>query len=167
MLQKEVGSMRTSTAQQLELSGLELEQPPLNRGTSPRVSAVEGANGAFSVTNSTTATLSIPDFGSPNYWQAITSRLAGRINAAHIPQSEQNSLLRERQELLDKVFDGTISRKESHRLQYVRWSLDRIEDARHGAELDKLDDAVRMYEQFILDVKSLTDQLAPQTGRRK
>lgn len=51
---------------------------------------------------------------------------------------EAIALLDERQALLDKKFDGTITKSELNRLEYVRWSLDRIEDARYGENLDAL-----------------------------
>jgi len=46
-------------------------------------------------------------------------------------ESEQQQLLDERQTLLDKKFDGSITRQEANRLEYVRWTLDRIELARY------------------------------------
>ena len=65
----------------------------------------------------------------------------------------------ERQELLDKKFLGSITRRELNRLEYVRWSLDRIEDAIHGPALDVLEDSVSMYEQFLSEVRGLEVQL--------
>jgi hypothetical protein len=78
--------------------------------------------------------------------QLISSRLAGRMNAAAISEEEVHELLAERKRLLDKKFAGTMTRMESHRLEFVRWSLDRIDDARHGPGLDRLEAFVRRYE---------------------
>jgi len=97
---------------------------------------------------------------------ATTARIAGRINAANIPEEEYQELLAERQELLTKKFDETLTRKESNRLDYVRWSLDRIEDARHGQTLDLLEDAIRQYENLGRDIDRLLNQLREHTGRR-
>lgn len=97
----------------------------------------------------------------------MTSKLAGRMNAASISETEHQRLLDERQQLLDKFFDRSITKREQTRLEYVRWSLDRIEDAKYGSVLDILDDAVSMYENFSADVKDLLGQLATQTGRRR
>ena len=66
-------------------------------------------------------------------------RLAARMNASAVSDEETKSLLDERQRLLDKHFAGTITKKEKNRLEYVRWNLDRIEDAKNGGWLDKLD----------------------------
>jgi hypothetical protein len=94
---------------------------------------------------------------------AATARIAGRLNAANVSETEHNSLLRERQALLDKKLGGTIARKEENRLEYIRWSLDRIEDAKHGHTLDMLEDRVRAYEQLLSDMQSLRAQLEQQT----
>jgi len=41
--------------------------------------------------------------------------------------------------VLDKKFAEIITRKEENRLEYVRWSLDRIEDAKYGQSLELLE----------------------------
>ncbi|MGC1407942.1 MAG: hypothetical protein WA864_03215 [Acetobacteraceae bacterium] len=92
------------------------------------------------------------------------------MNAAAVSDTELNRLLRERQVLLDKLFDGTISRREQHRLKYVRWSLDRIEDAKHGAALDMLSDQVAVYERFVADLADFKDevmQIARKSSKRE
>jgi len=85
--------------------------------------------------------------------------MAGRINAASVSDQECQTLLRERQDLLDKNFDDTITRKEKIRLEYIRWSLDRIEDSKFGQTLDMLENSVSKYEQFLSDVRKLENQL--------
>src|SRR5258705_4332480 len=87
--------------------------------------------------SATAAVVNFPEFHSSIY--AVTARRAGRLNAANIPQREVDDLLRERQQLLDKQFEGTITREEAIRLTYVRWSLSRIEDARYGEALDRME----------------------------
>ncbi|MBB4391489.1 hypothetical protein [Bradyrhizobium sp. ERR14] len=81
------------------------------------------------------------------------------MNAASASDEELESLLAERQQLLDKKFDGTISRSEMNRLTYVGWSLDRIEDARSGGALDDLETAVARYEQFSNELSALERQI--------
>lgn len=101
--------------------------------------------------------------------QAITSRRAGRKNAASVSEKEVEALLDERRDLLAKKFDGTINPAEERRLNYVRWSLDRIEDARHGETLDELELAVARYENLGEEIKHLISQLqeyAPKGKRR-
>jgi hypothetical protein len=114
-----------------------------------------------------------PQFGASPDVVAATSRMAGRINAADISKAEISALLREHQGLVDKVLDGTITRREQNRLSYVRWSLDRIEDAKLGAGLDVLEKNIEQYERILRDVRTLQDQLsealhgAPNKGRKR
>lgn len=98
---------------------------------------------------------------------AARARMAGRLNAANISDSEMNALLHERSILLDKKIDGSITKKEMNRLEYVRWSLDRIEDAHYGIYLDRLLEAVQMQEQLGAKIESLHQQLANLLSRRK
>lgn len=98
---------------------------------------------------------------------AETSRLAGRINAAAVSETEHKELLREREDLLKKKFDETISRRELNRLEYVRWSLDRIEDAKYGNVLEALDSAVTRYEKILDELNALGLRLEDQLPRKK
>ena len=90
---------------------------------------------------------------------ANAAKLAGRLNASAISPEEHHALLNERQMLLDKKLGGAITKRESNRLEYVRWNLDRIEDARHGVSLDILETEVLRYEQFEESLANLRDQL--------
>ena len=123
-------------------------------------SEVEAATSAVNPNPTSTETLTVPNFNGYGEVYAAASRRAGRINAAHVPDIEHNALLLERQLLLDKKFAGSISRKETNRLEYVRWSLDRIEDARYGPITDVLEHSISSYEQFSTDIKLLHAQLS-------
>jgi len=159
----------TSIAQQLEFDGLRIDLNQHRRSTDFGSNTVNGGLVSPDTPSSVTpkTTVARPDFGTRGELYAVTSRLAGRVNAANISKAEHDELLRERQKLLDKQLDSTISRREANRLEYVRWSLDRIEDARHGAALDRLDEAVRMHEAFVADIGRLADQLKPHFGKRQ
>jgi hypothetical protein len=80
------------------------------------------------------------------------AKLTARMNASAVTDAEREALLAERASLLDKKFATTMTREESSRLDYVRWSLDRIDDAKHGEALDKL-------ETKIGEIKKLSDEL--------
>lgn len=82
------------------------------------------------------------------------AQVLGLINAAQTSDKELESLLSERQRLLDLKFSGNATRKELVRLEYVRWSLDRIEVARFGS-FGALEDTIRQYEQFAHDLEQL------------
>lgn len=97
---------------------------------------------------------------------AITARLAGRVNASNVSPDEERELLREREALIIKRIGNEITRREINRLEYIRWSLDRIEDARHGHSLDSLEGLVEFYEKFEADVESLKLQLEQMRKRK-
>jgi len=91
---------------------------------------------------------------------AVTSRRAGRLNAANIPDAEVDNLMLERQLLLDKKFDETMTRADEVRLKYIQWQLDTIDDARTGQQLDLLEAWVSRYEQFQVDLDQLQTELS-------
>lgn len=145
--------MRSSSARQLELdySGSQdvLAAPP---------AAPDAGN---------SAPFRPPDFGVNSQVYAAVARIAGRLNAANVSEEEHQQLLHERQTLLDKKFGGMITRKEQNRLEYVRWSLDRIEDAKHGQTLDVIEGWVQRYEQFLSEIRNFETQLAQQLPQGK
>jgi hypothetical protein len=147
--------MARSTAQQLELTGLDNNVREVRRS-----SAMEPAGTAA-------VEFRIPEFDSQRQLYASATKRAGRINALSISESEENALLAERQALLDKALNGSITRAETCRLEYVGWQLDRIEDARSGITLDMLEDAVNAYERLAADIQSFRDQLNELARTRK
>ena len=88
------------------------------------------------------------------------TRRAARLNASKVSDQEIADLLAERQKLLDKHFAGTLTKSERTRLEYVRWSLDRIDDAKHGAALDVLESHVTRFEELSDQLDTLREQLA-------
>jgi hypothetical protein len=90
---------------------------------------------------------------------AAAVRIAGRLNASSISPAEISVLMREHQLLAQKVVEGSISRPEQNRLDYVRWSLERIEDAKYGEGLDVVEKNVAGYERVARDLRTLQKQL--------
>lgn len=148
--------MSTSPASQIKFDFLEADPSltPDSAGSTSR-----SARSRKSRADDSIVPLEVPEFGSNRRAAADASRMAGRINAANISKEEIESLLRQRQEILDLKFSNNMTRKDEIKLEYILWSLDRIEDARHGAVLDMLESGVSRYEQFMVDVQSLVDQL--------
>jgi hypothetical protein len=93
------------------------------------------------------------------------TKRAARLNASKVPEKELQDLLTERQQLLDKYFAGEISKKETVRLDYVRWSLDRIEDAKHGSALDNLERHIVQFEKVAEQLTTLQQQLNRSANR--
>jgi hypothetical protein len=145
--------MRRSSANQLTLTDWE--------ELAPRQASKKQASSRRIETSTSATAPSFPDFERQAGY-AETARIAGRINASSVSQDERAILLAERQALLDKLFNGTITAKEKNRLQYVRWSLDRIEDAEFGYALDALESAVATYERLHADIQEFEEQLVQQ-----
>ena len=113
----------------------------------------------------TSPVVEFPKFDSLAAIRPQTIRMAGRLNAANVSEAEHRVLLNERQRLLDRKFSGEMTRKESNRLEYVRWSLDRIEDAKNGDALDRLEASVARYESFLAQVELLASNIRNPTRR--
>lgn len=156
--------MKRSSAAQFEFA-LNQERESFAEEVAPRGSA---ANSEPSYEGESSGPLTAPAFES---WggdvAAIAARRAGRLSAAKVTDQELRELLRERQYLLDKQFAKNITKHEKHRLQYVRWSLDRIEDARVGMDLDRLESVIVHYERFSEDISKLRHTLDETLARRR
>jgi len=99
----------------------------------------------------------------------VAQRIAARINAANIDPKEIAALETEHRRLVQKKFGIGFTKADQRRLNFVRWSLDRIQDARHGYALDKLEQAVEMHEQMGRNIKHLITELhnASRKGQRR
>jgi hypothetical protein len=80
-------------------------------------------------------------------------RSAARALTRHTMAREEPKLLQERDELLSKKFEGGLSPREERHLKYVRWQLDRIDDAVNGAHLDQVERIVAAQEDMALLVR--------------
>lgn len=106
------------------------------------------------------ATAVLPPHSNVNQgFLVAATRTVGRMSAASISSKERNELLEERQRLLDKKLSDKITRSEANCLSYVRWMLDRIEDARSGPVLDEIEAKLFEYERLARDIASLKDIL--------
>jgi len=154
-----------SSARQLEFEGL-FTTSRIDEASSDFHVASFGGSTSDTI-GASAPTVDFPDFSGRREAFALTSRMAGRINAANVSESEYRKLLAERQLLVDKELEENLSKKERCRLALVRWSLDRIEDAKYGLALDVLEDRVRAYEKLAIDIASLTEQIEKLSNRRK
>ena len=141
------------------LKGSDVSRISLDDNLDAKYPSRRSSGGSESVA---TLPLRAPSFD--GYVYVATARRAARLNASSATQSEYTSLLTERSRLLDKLFSEKITRQEENRLAYVRWSLERIEDAWHGDALDELESAIEKYEQFQRDLSRLGRQLGVEMG---
>jgi hypothetical protein len=149
--------MRTSSALQLEIPGLGTETVQETQQTDFLTSG--DSQPPMANTATTFSPLSAPSLITYASAYAATSRLLGRLNTTMVKKEEMENLLNERQALLDKKFDGTMTRRDENRLEYVRWSLGRIQDARSGPSLDALESMVGTYEGFLAGMRNFESQL--------
>jgi hypothetical protein len=157
--------MRTSSARQIELPGLSITDT-LAEGGSRQSEFITGGKPPIDAAVTTFMPLSAPSGGYGSAY-AVNSRLLGRLNTTMVKPAEYEGLLKERQALLDKKFDGTMTRVDENRLEYVRWSLGRIQDARSGPALDALESMVAGYQQFLGDMRNFEQQLRDATQPSK
>ena len=99
--------------------------------------------------------------------QAEVAKNAGRLNAAAIPPEEERALVERHRQLVAKKLAGTITKNDAAMLAYVRWSLDRIADAKHGDALDRLEGQIRQYEDFAESLQRFEQQLRHEASRRR
>lgn len=154
--------MKQSSARQLEPDNTGAATP----GTQVGASYAPSLNGPDAGTAATDP-VSFPDFAHYDAAFAAASKAAARINAASISDAELRELLRQRKRLLTKKLDGDITPRENNRLQYIRWTLDRIEDARDGYILEALESSVARYEQLAEDLTDLYSRLDAKLPSRK
>jgi hypothetical protein len=95
------------------------------------------------------------------------AKSTARLNASKVPNSEIKSLYEERQRLVAKQLDETITKTELIRLEYVRWSLDRVEDAQHGASLDELERGIEQFGKLADQLRNLHDGLQNAAATKK
>ncbi|WP_437580154.1 hypothetical protein [Sorangium sp. So ce887] len=97
----------------------------------------------------------------------VSARLAGRAVARKIPKERYAELMSEHQRLAMKEVLGNISTSESRQLRLVRWQIDRVEDARHGQDIDRLEEIARVHQTLAHDINALVSQLGPVSGKGK
>lgn len=82
-----------------------------------------------------------------------------RLITRKISPKVKEDLIEERNFLVRKKFGDGLSNKEERRLIYVRWQLDRFDDAESGEILDYLEDVADEHEKFAKDISTLLNQL--------
>ncbi|MEK6420957.1 MAG: hypothetical protein V4801_15230 [Burkholderia gladioli] len=109
----------------------------------------------------------LPDFRSLDKLEVQSTRAVSRLNAATVSEKEYDDLLARRKALLLKKHSDGLTQQEQNKLTYIRWSLDRIDDARHGAALDTLEEAVARYEQFLARIEELQEKLNEASANKR
>ena len=102
----------------------------------------------------------------------LEARRTSRALTRRMPDTERKRLYQEHAELVNRMFTSELSSDESKRLRYVRWKLDRIEDAQTGDTLDELQmiaedraHLARQLKSFIEQAKSAGAEYKARKGR--
>ncbi len=80
-----------------------------------------------------------------------------RIRASLGP--EYDTFVAERNTLVHRHLDGVLSPREASRLSFLRWQLDRIEDAIEGDGLDRLESLVNQQELLAERIEEFENRL--------
>ena len=94
----------------------------------------------------------------------IYSRL---ITRNEITEEDKKRLIEERNSLIERKFKNGLTIKEVKRLKYVRWQLDRIDDAENGEMLDYLEKIAQDHKEFAEEIHDLLNQLAQMDAKPK
>jgi hypothetical protein len=94
-------------------------------------------------------------------------RKINREISKKIPIETINLLRKEYTLLVKNKFNEGITTKEEKRLLYLRWQLDRIDDAEFGEDIDRLEFFTENVERFASDVGKLIDEIKYSTRKTR
>jgi hypothetical protein len=78
--------------------------------------------------------------------------------------AEKPRLLEEHRQLVAKEFSTDLTRIDQQRLRWIRWQLDRIEDAEFGQQIDRFRALIKSHRDLGDDIRKLIAKL--NTARR-
>ena len=88
-----------------------------------------------------------------------SAKITARRNAINVTKEEVEAFLSERKNLIVKQLESELNRNEMCRLEYINWSLDRIDDAKDGYGLDILETMAERYEEFLEEIRKFRNDL--------
>ena len=89
----------------------------------------------------------------------MKAKMAGRWLARTIDEHEHEALRKQRAALAVRSARGDASEADERRRRVIEWELDRIEDARHGPELDRYDAIAETFRQLGQELQHVTRNL--------
>lgn len=89
-------------------------------------------------------------------------KVANRKIVSKVTDKDVRKLVNERQQLVGKKFKEGLSSGEEKRLVLLDWELDRIDDARYGEDLDRLEMFLIQQEKFANQIKDIVDDFKNQ-----
>lgn len=107
-------------------------------------------------------------FSEESLRRAQKIREASRQAALLTTEAEYQGLLAAHSALMATKYTGGLSTKQERRLALLRWQLDRVEDARYGDALDRLEGYVEEHERLSRRIQSAAEAIENAArGRRK
>ena len=103
-----------------------------------------------------------PEISFEGFPSGLTTENIKKINRAftkRIPLEIEEDLIKERNQLVRKKIKEDLTKREQIRLTFLRWQLDRIDDAKHGEHLDLLGRIVEAQEEFTEEIGMLLSQI--------
>jgi len=113
-------------------------------------------------------TVTYTDFDTEARGATLAKQMQRELVRQTAPEERQR-FYEEHAYLIDRKFGGGLSTREQQRLTYVRWQLDRFEDADIGDRLDELEELTVLHRQIAEEVTAFAESavVASKTrGRR-
>jgi len=101
----------------------------------------------------------LPGNGSRTRFSPEDIRHINRFITRQVSDEAKDALIEEHKSLVNKMFQEGLSEREKRRLTFVRWQLDRIDDANEGYVLDALTEFVEEYEAFAENIKEIIKKI--------
>ena len=80
---------------------------------------------------------------------------------------EEEELIEERNKLVNKMFfEGGLTKYEDRRFKYISWQLDRIDDAKNGVNLDKIEAVIKLQKKLASQLEQL-QQFIPKPSKHR
>lgn len=151
--------MKTTSMQQVKTANQALTGPETSTRVSSSALNISGAD-VYSIKEITESdellTFEIPE---ERAFSINELKRLNRIVTRKIPVHTIDELIEERNALVKKEIYQGFSPKEKRRLIYIKWQLDRIDDALYGENIDFLETLVEQRNSFAQNLRELLEKL--------
>jgi hypothetical protein len=95
-----------------------------------------------------------------------TIKKMNRELAKKISLQDEKYFITKHSELVRKKFTGGLSNDEQKQLDFIRWQMDRIDDARNGEHMDHLTQIIESHEEFAQDLEKILSKIGVQSPKK-
>lgn len=125
--------------------------------TDPQLSEAGNQSSFWSVAKSRDSLIGNTQLDVTESGGAAAAAEAARALARAIPEEVRNRWYAEHAYLVEKQFVGELESNEFNRLRYLRWQIDRFQDADIGDALDNFNALVAMHESIAAEVSKFAE----------